>query len=82
MNPMLTVWYGVTSFLFGIILFFPLRKLLMVLNINRFQAKNNRAITEEEMKALKKKVTLIAAIIAMTFAFFYNKYMMLKFYSA
>ena len=77
---MLTFWYGVTSFLFAAVLFFPVRKLLMSININRIQNKKKRAITEEEVQVLRKKVNVIAAIIAVTFAFFYNKYMMLKFF--
>ncbi|MGB6289108.1 MAG: hypothetical protein WBF36_03170 [Desulfobulbales bacterium] len=77
---MLTFWYGVTSFLFAAVLFFPVRKLLLAININRIQAKNKRAVTEEELKILRKKVNVIAAIIAVTFAFFYNKYMMVKFF--
>ena len=77
---MLTFWYGVTSFLFAAVLFFPVRKLLLAININRIQAKNKRAVTEDELKILKKKVNVIAAIIAVTFAFFYNKYMMVKFF--
>ena len=79
-SHMLTFWYGVTSFLFAAVLFFPVRKLLMSININRIQNKKKRAITEEEVQVLRKKVNVIAAIIAVTFAFFYNKYMMLKFF--
>jgi len=77
---MLTFWYGITSFLFAALLFFPVRKLLLGINVNRIQAKNKRAVTEEELQVLKKKVNVIAAIISVTFAFFYNKYMMLKFF--
>ena len=77
---MITLWYGITSFVFAILLFFPVRKLLLSLNINRFQSKNKRAITEEEVRVLRKKVNVIAAIISVTFAFFYNKYMILKFF--
>jgi hypothetical protein len=77
---MLTLWYGITSFIFAVVLFFPVRKMLMAININRIQAKNKRAVTEEEIQILKKKVNVIATIIAVTFAFFYNKYMMLKFF--
>jgi hypothetical protein len=77
---MLTLWYGITSFIFAAVLFFPVRKMLMAININRIQAKNKRAVTEEEIQILKKKVNVIATIIAVTFAFFYNKYMMLKFF--
>lgn len=77
---MLTFWYGITSFLFAAVLFFPVRKLLLAININRIQAKSKRALTEEELQILKKKVNVIAAIISVTFAFFYNKYMMVKFF--
>jgi Na+/pantothenate symporter len=77
---MLTFWYGITSFVFAAVLFFPVRKLLLSMNINKFQAKNKRAITEEEVLILRKKVNIIAAIISVSFAFFYNKYMMVKFF--
>ena len=77
---MLTFWYGVTSFLFAAVLFFPVRKLLMSNNINRIQAKNKKALTEEEIQILRNKVNVIAAILSVSFAFFYNKYMMLKFF--
>ena len=77
---MLTFWYGITSFLLAAVLFFPVRKLLLAINVNRIQAKNKRAATEEEVQVLKKKANVIAAVICVTFAFFYNKYMMLKFF--
>jgi len=80
LDIMLTFWYGVTSFLFAAVLFFPVRKLLMAININRIQAKSKRAMTDEEVQRLRKKVNIIAALISVTFAFFYNKYMMLKFF--
>ena len=76
---MIQLWYGVTSFIFAAVLFFPVRKLLMSININRIQNKNKRAVTEEEVLALRKKVNVIAAIISVTFAFFYNKFMMVQF---
>jgi len=77
---MLTIWYGFTSFLLGVLLFFPIRKFILTLNVNRFQSKNNREITEEELAALKKKVTVIAGFISVTFAFLYNKIIVLKFF--
>ena len=76
---MISFWYGVTSFIFAAVLFFPVRKLLMSININRIQNKNKRAVTEEEVLILRKKVNVIAAIISVTFAFFYNKFMMVQF---
>ncbi len=79
---MLTSWYGITSFLFAAVLFFPVRKLLMAININRIQNKQKRAVTEEELQIIRKKVNIVAAIISVSFAFFYNKYMMVKFLSS
>ena len=76
---MLTFWYGITSFVFAAVLFFPVRKLLLAININRIQNKHKRAVTEEEVLALKKKVNVIAAIISVSFAFFYNKFMIAQF---
>ena len=76
----MVIWYGATSVLLGVILFFPIRKVILALNVNRLQSKKKRPITDEELEALKKKVTIIAAIICMTFAFLYNKFIMLKFF--
>ena len=76
----MVIWYGVTSVLLGVILFFPVRKVILSLNVNRHQAKTKRQITEEELEVLKKRATIIAAIVCMTFAFLYNKFIMLKFY--
>ena len=78
---MLTIWYGVTSFIFGILLFFPVRKLLLSLNVNRHEAKTKKPIEPEELEALKKKVNIIAALLSMTFAFFYNKFMIVKYFN-
>lgn len=75
---MYTVWYGATSLVFGILLFFPVRKLMLAMSINKLQRRENREATEEEKARLKKKVTPIAAAIAVTFAFIYNKVVMLK----
>jgi len=79
---MVTFWYGITSFVFAAVLFFPIRKLLMAININRLQNKNKRAVTEEEVQALRKKVNIVAAIISASFAFFYNKFMIVQFFSS
>ena len=78
---MLTIWYGFSSVLLGILLFFPVRKFILNLNINRLQSKYNREITAEELEAMKNKVTVIAAVISVTFAFFYSKLILIKFFA-
>ena len=75
---MQTVWYGVTSLVFGILLFFPIRKLMLAMSINKLQRRENRAATEEEKEKLRKKITPIAAAISVTFAFVYNQLLIQK----
>jgi hypothetical protein len=53
---------------------------MLSLNVNRHQAKNKKPISPEDFAVLKKKVNIIAGILCMTFAFFYNKFMILKYF--
>jgi len=75
----LTVWYGITSVLFGVLLYFPLRKFMLSMAINKKQRKFKRSLTEDETGKIRKKVYIIAAGVAMTFAFVYNKVVMIRF---
>lgn len=76
----MVIWYGITSLVFGLILSIPLRRFIMNISINKFQRKNDRAITDEERSRLDKKIKYISLIIAITFAFIYNKFMIIKFF--
>ncbi len=71
-------WYGISSVVFGVVLFFPMRHLILAINVNRHQRKVQRAITEEERQTLKQKVTVVAAVLAVTFAFLYNRFLFAK----
>jgi heme/copper-type cytochrome/quinol oxidase subunit 2 len=72
------IWYGFTSIVLGLVLTWQVRKFMIAISINKFQRKNNRAITEEEKQKIQKKVTLFAIIISMTFAFLFNRFIMFK----
>ncbi len=72
------IWYGISSIVFGVVLFFPVRHLILAINVNRHQRKVQRAITEEERQTLKQKVTVVAAVLAVTFAFLYNRFLFAK----
>ncbi len=73
-----TIWYGVSSLLLGILLLWPLRKLMIAMGVNRQQRKLGRELTDEEHQNLSRKLTVLAAAIAVTFAFFYNKYLLFR----
>lgn len=76
---MYLTWYGLSSLILGILLFFPVRKFILGLNVNRHQRKVRRPITEDELETLKKKVSVLAAAIAVTFAFVYTRFMLMRF---
>ena len=46
---MVLSWYGITSILLGILLFFPIKKVILSLTVNRHEARVKREITEEEL---------------------------------
>ncbi len=75
---MLTAWYTISSILLGTALFFPIRKLITNMGINRFQKKNNRAISKEELEKVTKRALYFAAIISMTFAFLFTRVIIYK----
>ena len=75
---LVTLWYGLSSLVFGVVLFFPLRKLMVALGTNRQQRKLNRELTDQERENLNRKLSILAAAIAVSFAFFYNKYLFMK----
>ena len=77
---MQTVYYGISSLLLGILLFFPVRRFMLAMSINRHQRKVKREATVEEQDLLRKKVTPLAAAIAVTFAFLFQKVLLMKFF--
>ena len=70
------LYYGTSSLILGIALFIPVRKLILAINVNRHQRKVGRAITDQEREILTKKVTVVAALIAVTFAFVFNRFLL------
>ena len=77
---MYEIWYGITSIIFGALLFIPMRKIIYSMAYNRYTSKNKKEPTDEQAKAIKKRSDLIAGILSITFAFIYNKVVMFKYF--
>lgn len=75
---MFELYYGVTSIILGVALFFPIRKFMLAIGANRKAMKLKRGLTDEEIAAIRKKVGVYAAIISITFAFVFNKVVLLR----
>ena len=71
-------WYGLSSFLLGLLLFWPLRKLILALSISRHQRRIQADIDAADRERLRQRVTWVAAFIAMTFAFLYNHFIFFR----
>jgi len=76
----MVIWYGLTSVLLGVLLYYPARKVILGLAINRQQSKLKRELTAEELDQVKRRSYVLAAVVAMTFAFLYNRYIMRSFF--
>jgi len=76
----MTIWYGLSSALLGALLFFPMRKVITGMQVGRIRQREKREPSDEELRHLQRRAALWAAVIAMTFAFFYNKFIMIKFF--
>lgn len=77
----MTLWYGLTSVALGVLLFFPVKKIILALSVNRHIDKLKRELTPEETAVLTRKAAIAAAIIAVLFSFVYNKVLLLKFFT-
>lgn len=75
-------WYGLSSVVLGVVLYFPIRKFLLAMMINKQQRKLNRELTDVEREPIRRKAYVSAAVVAMTFAFLYNRYIMKAFLGA
>ena len=58
--------------LLSTVLFFPVRKLIWVLNVRKKQ-KTQQSVSEEEKKNLKKRATFTAILLCIVFSYVYVK---------
>ena len=79
---MFEIYYGISSLILSVLLYFPVKKFVLVYAANRQMAKLKRNLTEEELAVIEKRSKILGAILAVTFAFVFNKVMLLRLYQA
>ena len=67
------IWYGGSSLLLALLLFFPLRRLIWIWRMRGLERKLGRPGTEEERQAERRRAGQIGGVIAITFAFLFNR---------
>ena len=73
MPPTQFLWYWGTTLLLAVLLFFPVSKLIWVMGVRRLERRLGRPCTEEERTGRLRTARMLAALIAVTFAFLYNQ---------
>ena len=58
--------------LLSTVLFFPVRKLILVLYVRKKQ-KTQQSVSEEEKRSLKKRATFTAILLCIVFSYIYVK---------
>ena len=77
-TPMGTLlWYWGSTVLLAVLLFFPVSKLIWVVRVRRLERRLGRQSTEEEREAQRRTARILGALIAVTFAFLYNRTLVL-----
>ena len=67
------IWFWGTTAVLAVALFFPVSRMIWVWRVRRAEKKLERSITDEEREELRGKTRLIAAIIVICFAYFFNR---------
>ncbi len=59
------------TFVLGLALFFPVRKLIWILTVRRAQKKAPQAVNDAEIERLRKRAGVTAGLLCVPFAVFY-----------
>ena len=70
------LWYWGSTLVLAVLLYFPIRKLIWVASVRRLERRQGRKSTEEERAERQRIARILAALIAVTFAFLYNRTLM------
>ena len=66
-------WYVATSVVLALLLYLPMSRLIRVLGMRRLREKAGRPVTEADEQAQRRRARVLAALIAVAFAFVYNR---------
>ena len=72
-TPAQFYWFWGTTAGLTAALYFPVYRIIWVLRVRRLEKKLERKSTDEERETLRQKTRLISAVIAICFAYLFNK---------
>lgn len=67
------VYFWGTTLLLAVLLYFPVVKLIWVRRVRKLERRLGRTGNEEERQAERRRARMIGGIVAITFAFIFNR---------
>ena len=67
------IYFWGTTMLLAVLLYFPVVKLIWVRRVRKLERRLGRTGNEEERQAERRRARMIGGIVAITFAFIFNR---------
>lgn len=67
------IYFWGTTLLLAVLLYFPVAKLIWVRRVRKLERRLGRTGNEEERQAERRRARMIGGIVAITFAFIFNR---------
>ncbi len=67
------IYFWGTTVLLAVLLYFPVVKLIWVRRVRKLERRLGRTGNEEERQAERRRARMIGGIVAITFAFIFNR---------
>ncbi|MCH8884534.1 MAG: hypothetical protein O7A67_10380 [SAR324 cluster bacterium] len=67
------IYFWGTTLLLAVLLYFPVVKLIWVRRVRKLERRLGRTGNEEERQAERRRARMIGGIVAITFAFIFNR---------
>ena len=66
------IYFWGSVIVLGILLFFPVSKMIWVFSVRRLQRKLNKELSQQEISGQLARARFIAVIIVLAFSYFFN----------
>lgn len=74
------IWFFVSFMLLAALLYKPVRNIIYVGRVRRFESRVKRESTKEERKAIERKTIPVVVVLVVTFSFILTKVLIGKYF--
>lgn len=78
MTTGVVIWYWVSALVLAACLYRPVKRLVFVGRVRKAERKAGRELTDEERRAMEKKMVPYIVVLVVTFSFIFARYLVVK----